>query len=71
MMNTNLLKKIMTNGKLLETTRSTEVQKEYLDYCYNSRFYRIVKHMGEVTEIIRIKKDYLSEWAMWRLSIKD
>lgn len=66
-MNNTLLNKIITNGKLLETIRSTEAQKEYLHYYYNNKFYRIVKHIGELTDVIKIKKSYLSELAIYRL----
>ena len=66
-MNKNILNKILNTGKLLEVANSTEAQKEYLTYSYNNKFYRIVKHMGKITDVIKIKKDYLSELAIYRL----
>ena len=67
-MNKNILNKILNTGKLLEVANSTEAQREYLTYSYNNKFYRIVKHMGQFTDILKIKKSYLSESAIYRLN---
>lgn len=59
--------KIINNGKLLETIISSEVQKEYLHYFYNNKFYRLVKYAGEIIQVIKIKRENLSELAIYNL----
>lgn len=62
-----MFNKIINNGKLLETIRSTEAEKEYLHYFYNNKFYRLVKHTGEIIQVIKIKREHLSELAIYNL----
>jgi hypothetical protein len=61
--------KLSTHGKLLETIRSDAAQKEYAHYLYNNRFYRVCKQMsGEIIFSVRIPKNYLSEYAKYRIN---
>jgi hypothetical protein len=61
--------KLLNHGKLLETIRSTDAQKEYMHYLYNDRFYRVCKNIsGEIIFAVRIKRDYLSDGAKYHIN---
>jgi hypothetical protein len=63
-----LLSKIIDSGNLLETNRSTEAQREYLDYMYNGKFYRICNNFnGEFIFAVKIKRENLSEWSKYHM----